>query len=108
MREIYIDTEAPCAKSGSCCLPTKEARRKWLQQDDETFTADGRLFVKVQIATPKDAEMLRQYRLAIDMKQNYIMDIITGTLYTEQGRCLSSNQIAQRTFVPCEVKRKKS
>lgn len=103
MREININTEAPCAKMGECCIATHSyARKKWLK-DEELFVADGRVFIKVRIATPNDSELLRQYKLAIDIRKTYFMDAITGTLYLEDGRCLSSNQIAPRNFVRDDV-----
>jgi negative regulator of genetic competence, sporulation and motility len=104
MREIYINTEAPCAKMSECCAANDEALRRWLG-DDELYTADGRYFVKVRIAKPQDSETQRQYRLSIDMKQTYYMDCVTGTLYLEDGRCLSSNQMKPRKFVAAKLMR---
>ena len=105
MRLIHINTEAPCAKMSECCQPTKDARRKWLKAEDEVYIADGRYFVRVGIATPTDSETLRQYRLNIDMKRTYLMDIVTGTLYRDDGRCLSSDQVS-RTFTRKHSKQK--
>jgi hypothetical protein len=97
MREININTEAPCAKGYECCHSSeKKERLKWLG-NEELYVADDRVFIKVRIATPTDSEKLRQYRLNINMNQIYLMDAITGTLYLEDGRCLSSN-IVKRTF----------
>jgi len=105
MRLIHINTEAPCAKMSECCQPTKDARRKWLRDEDEVYTADRRYFVRVGIATPTDSETLRQYRLNIEMKRTYLMDIVTGTLYRDDGRCLSSSQL-HRTFTRKHSKQK--
>lgn len=98
MREININTyEAPCAKAYECCNSSeKRERLKWIG-DSELYVADNRAFVKVQIATPTDPETLRQYRLSLDMKKDYLMDVVTGTLYLEDGRCLSSS-IVKRNF----------
>lgn len=104
MREIYINTEAPCAKMSECCAANDEALQNWLK-DDELYTADGRNFVKVRIAKPQDSETLRQYKLSIDMKQMYYMDCVTGTLYLENGRCLTSSQIKPRKFVATKFRK---
>lgn len=105
MREIHINTEAPCAKMGECCAPNKEARRRWLKSQDEVYTSDGRYFVRVGIAVPTDSETLRQYRINIDMNSTYLMDIVTGTLYRDDGRCLSSDQVT-RNFTRKHTKQK--
>ena len=107
MREININTESPCAKTGECCTATHSyARNKWLK-DEELYVADERVFIKVRIATPTNSELARQYRLCIDVRKTYFMDAITGTLYFEDGKCVSSNQIKNRNFVRNDVQGKK-
>ena len=107
MREIYVNTkDSPCAKAYECCgLTEKRERLKWLG-NDALYVADNRTFVKVRIATPSNPETMRQYRLNIDMSKTYLMDAITGTLYFEDGRCLSSTLISRKFERNDELARK--
>lgn len=97
LRAISINTDAPCAKMSECCSAANESFERWLK-NDVLYTADNRKFIKVNIDTPSDNDMLRQYKLNIDMKKSYFMDCVTGTLFLENGQCLSSNQINPRKF----------
>jgi hypothetical protein len=83
-----------------CCTAVHaHAKKRWVKPDDELYVADGQVFVKVRIAAPIDPSLQRQYRLAIDMSKTYFMGATTGTLYREDGRCLSSNKIEPKAFV---------
>lgn len=98
--EIAIDLEGPSAKAVECMLLSVRYSKnaKWTK-GKELYEADGRVFIKVTIATPRDADVLKQYKRAIDMSKQYFMDAITGTLYREDGRCLTTTQIKTRQFV---------
>jgi hypothetical protein len=100
MIEINISTEGPCAKSFHCIAPSGRNQKNaaWAR-GKELFVADGRVFIQVRIAMPKLEEDQREYRKAIDMKKTYFMDYITGTLYFDDGRCMSTTQIKPRQFV---------
>jgi len=98
MLEININTEGPCAKAFYCIAPLGR-NQKNAARGKELFIADGRVFIQVKIAMPTLAEDQREYRKAIDMKKTYFMDVITGTLYFDNGRCMATAQIKPRQFV---------
>ena len=108
LREISINTEGPCAKMQWCGTAVhSHAKQRWVKPNDELYIADGQVFVKVRIAHQIDSALQRQYRLAIDMSKTYFMGATTGTLYREDGRCLSSNKIKPKSFVRNDEEGKK-
>ena len=98
--EIAIDLEGPSAKAVECMLLSVRYSKnaKWTK-GKELYEADNRVFIKVTIATPRDADVLKKYKRAIDMSKKYFMDVITGTLYREDGSCIATTQIKPRQFV---------
>jgi hypothetical protein len=99
MYEIDINPEGPCAKAVYCMIASQRYLKnsQWPNKK-ELYVADGRAFAKVKIATPRLIETQKELKKWIDPKKVYFMDAITGTLYFEDGICVS-NYKKQRKFV---------
>jgi len=100
MIEININRESPCAKAFHCMVPsTRYAKNAQWAKGKELWVSNDRVFVKVKIAMPSLNEEIDKYCKAYDMKKTYFMECITGTLYFEDGRCMSSGKMPKRKFV---------
>jgi hypothetical protein len=97
--KIRINTEGPCANSFYCLsiLATKQTQKEW-EKDKILYESNNRLFCLVTIDKPDSEASLKQLKRHIDVDKKYIMDAITGTLYYEDGKCLSSGMIPIRRF----------
>lgn len=106
MRNIYINTEGPCAKFSECCTaPAKADRQRWLGQD-ELYVSGEQSFIQVKVASPKDSNMYREYKQTMDLSKTYFMNCVTGTLFYEDGSPVSSRCMDNKVFVKDSVKGK--
>jgi hypothetical protein len=99
MIEINISTEAPCARAYHCITISEKERDSGWTKGKELYVADGQVFVRVKIATPSTEAEQQRYRRLLNVSKPYFMQCVTGALYCEDGRCLTTSQIAPRKFV---------